>query len=55
MGRNRNGKMDKGGRKPGLSIQGLPKLYPPNGKPVSAELREWANRKIQAELEKNKF
>jgi|LakMenE01Jun11ns_1017448.scaffolds.fasta_scaffold9854473_3 hypothetical protein len=48
MGRERKGKMDKGGKKPGLSLQGLPKIYPPNGQPISKELRAWAERKIAA-------
>jgi hypothetical protein len=45
MGRERNGKMDKGGiKRPtrrGLkfSRQGLPKIYPPNAPKISDEMR----------------
>jgi hypothetical protein len=51
MGRERNGKMDKGGiKRPtrrGLkfSRQGLPKIYPPNTPKISDEMRAFFAKK----------
>jgi len=51
MGRERNGKMDKGGiKRPtrrGLkfSRQGLPKIYPPNAPKISDEMRAFFAKK----------
>ena len=55
MGRNRKGQFGcKGGKKVGLSNQGLPKIYPPNGNKLSKELRGWADRKALADEQRIK-